>query len=416
MNASIAAVETSGQNIITLPETKAKKTRKRSTRLKARFSVVPFTNSSRTVSYRINGKMPDGSRVRENFKDQAAAEARRLELEMEFRKKLPTDNLMLRATELNDAQLRIAELGFRRLPTPDDMTLAIDLWLKSGKPAQTKESPRLDTAVNDYLEFLDKSDFRDATKQHWKTRIKKFRQLSPDFPVSEFTPDHIAEYLGKCSPGSKDTDRRCVSRFFSFCIEKKWLTTNPAKKQTRSRNREQTVISVLTVDQCKALLHAAEQEELAVYMSICLFAGLRPSEAARLDWKAINLKDRTIRLEHDQTKTHQSRVVTINDTLHGWLKKYEDKPIVPPNFRKKFDKVKLAAGFGTPDDEHPDLVEWPADAMRHTCISFHFQKHKSFGLAAEEFGNSESVIKKHYKAKVRSEDMEPFYKLLPSAN
>jgi integrase len=90
-------------------------------------------------------------------------------------------------------------------------------------------------------------------------------------------------------------------------------------------------------------------------LAVCLFAGLRPFEAARLDWEAANLKDREIRLEATQTKTGRARVVAVVDTLLAWLRAYKGKPFVPINRRRTFNAIKRLAGFGTPTRKHPDI-------------------------------------------------------------
>jgi hypothetical protein len=51
--------------------------------------------------------------------------------------------------------------------------------------------------------------------------------------------------------------------------------------------------------------------------------------------------------------------------------------------------------------------------MRHTAISHYFRKTGSYGLTAEQFGNSEAIIKRHYQGRVSSEDTRKFYALLP---
>src|SRR5208283_6208477 len=104
----------------------------------------------------------------------------------------------------------------------------------------------------------------------------------------------------------------------------------------------------LTLKQCEDLLRAAEREGIAPYVAVCLFGGLRPFEAARLTWQAVNLEDREIRLEGFQTKTGRPRVVTVCNTLHKWLTVYQGQPFFPSNWRTAFDTVKQAAGFGTP--------------------------------------------------------------------
>ena len=60
------------------------------------------------------------------------------------------------------------------------------------------------------------------------------------------------------------------------------------------------------------------------------------------------------------------------------------------------------------------LKPWPVDVMRHTAISHFFRQSGSYGLTAEQFGNSEAIIKAHYQGRVSSEDTKRFYAILPT--
>ena len=51
--------------------------------------------------------------------------------------------------------------------------------------------------------------------------------------------------------------------------------------------------------------------------------------------------------------------------------------------------------------------------MRHTAISHYFRATGSYGRTAEQFGNSESIIKKHYQSRVSSKETKRFYALRP---
>jgi integrase len=147
---------------------------------------------------------------------------------------------------------------------------------------------------------------------------------------------------------------------------------------------------------------------------LCLFGGLRPFEVTRLSWSAINLPDKEIRLEANQTKTKRGRTVTICPTLHAWLKTYHGTPLFPSNWRKKFDAVKESAGFGTSSDEKK-LVPWVPDILRHTAISHYFRSAGSYGQTAEQFGNSEAIIKAHYQGRCSTSDAKKFFALKPKA-
>ena len=392
----------------------------RSKAIAERFKIQPFTNPrTGTESWRVTGMKRDGSRVRENFAEQASAQARQIELKTEFL--TGHRETEIKATKLTDEQVRLSEAAMLQLGEDWQRIIdAVTYWQQHGKQRAAIESPRLDEAVEKYLEWLKDNSFRDATKRHWKIRMNMFRNAVPNTRVADIASEFIKDYLDKrsTSQSGKDTDRRAISRFFTWCIEKKWAVLNPCRGVPQSERGEATEIKVLSLDECKTLLKVSRAHSLTPYVALCLFGGLRPAEAARLQWESINLADREIRLGASQTKTGRKtgrgRTIAICDTLAAWLQANKGTPIYPANWRKKFDAVKLAAGFGTPDEENKNLKPWPADVMRHTAISHYFRKTGSYGQTAEQFGNSEAIIKAHYQSRVSSEETKQFYALKPT--
>ena len=59
------------------------------------------------------------------------------------------------------------------------------------------------------------------------------------------------------------------------------------------------------------------------------------------------------------------------------------------------------------------LEKWTPDIMRHTAISHYFRRTGSYGFAAEQFDNSEAIIKSHYQGRVSSAETKGFYRLFP---
>ena len=191
---------------------------------------------------------------------------------------------------------------------------------------------------------------------------------------------------------------------------------------------------ILTLDECQRLLKAAQthrEGRLAPYVAVCLFGGLRPDEAKQLPWNQVNMVDKEIRLEAWQTKDKRPRTIAFNDgpkeqapfnlILQTWLTAYQDKPFFPRNWRRDFDVIKRAAGFGgravsskAVSSKDGELKAWTKDIMRHTAISHYFRLTGSYGRAAEMFGNSESIIKSNYQGRVTSADTKRFYALLPA--
>lgn len=415
-----AATIAKPENVIKLPQRK-----RLAAVIDGRFKVVPFTNRSGNQSWRVMGTKRDGTRIRENFAAEAAARCRHIELETEYLR--GHAETVIRATKLSAEQIQIFELAAMKLGDDWQHILeAVDCWKRHGKQTAAIESPRVDDAVSKFVEWLDAKDcpLRESTRRKYRYRVGTvFRNSVPNHRIAAFTADSIEALIAKQgkAPSDKDTLKRAVSAFFSWCIERprRWAVINPCREVKITIPKNDSPPSILTVAECESLLRSAmihRDGMLAPYVALCLFGGLRPeSEAKRLRPEQINLADGEIRIEASQSKTGRSRVITINATLAAWLRRYRDKPLHPANWRKEFDAIKLAAGFGTPTDENPNLKPWPVDVMRHTAISHFFRQSGSYGLSAEQFDNSEAIIKKHYQGRVNSEDTKRFYAMTPVA-
>jgi integrase len=413
------------ENIIPLKIERAPKRR-----IKTRFNVKTFTNNAGSTSWRVEGIMRDGTRVRLNYRDESAAKCKQLELEKEYL----GDNAVafvanVKSTRLSEDQIRLAEAAFIRLGNDAELPLAIDYWIQHGRQRAVAESPKLDEAVTKFKEWLDKDAkaMKKRTKQNLCNRITVFARYAPNLRIADFTKRHVLDYLAarNITPGSRDNDRRAVGRFFTWCMyeERKWTTFNPAQLRKNERKDIPALATgrkpkpaILTLDQCQAMLKAAEKQRkgrLVPFVAVSLFAGLRPSEAQRLTWDKVNLKDLEIAI--DDSKNNRDRIIEIEPTLAKWLKAYEGKPFYPKNWRKDFAAIKKAGGFYSREAiKKEGEKKWIPDIMRHSAISFFLREHdNAYGKAAAYFDNSEPIIKKHYEARVSSDDAEKFYALRP---
>jgi integrase len=396
-----------------------------------RFKILSFTNRGGSESWRVTGVKRTGQRIRENFNDAESARCRQTELEAEYLAR-SSEATALRSTRLSEVQARIAEAAFPMLARDEDLLVAVNFWHQHRHQFTQNESPRLDEAVAQFqkwLAALPENEMREDTKIGLRIRVNTFANSVANATLSDITLEFVEGYLTQTRAGvsaiTRDNDRRALSRFFSWCIERprRWLVMNPARRETRARRPEMPPPAVLSIEDCKNLLRVAEAHKeglLAPYTAVCVFAGIRPDEAKRLTWQQVNLTDKEIRLEANQTKTKTPRVVKIQPTLAKWLTAYKDKPFNPANWRREFDAVKTAAGFTGRIDPEAEADKkngktFPHDVMRHTAISHFFRDCGSYGLTAEQFGNSEAIIKKHYQGRVSSADTKKFYAIKPKA-
>jgi len=400
---------------------------------KSRFNILRFVNPrTDTISWRVSGIKRNGERIRENFADPDEANIRHAALEAEY---LATNGVSaLRATRLSDEQIGIAEAAFKRLERDQDLITAVDHWLRTGKPSVIVESPRLEEALKTYLAWLETTqDLRLESKRNLRNRVTCFVNGVQNMRVTDVLPDHIEKYLAtrNVSPTTKDGDRRAISCFFSWCIKGKrhWAVNNPCyavEVDGAGRGEHEPVL--LPLEDCEKLLRAAEGHKngvLVPYVALCMFGGLRPSEAARVGWDQVNLVDGELRLRPDQTKTGKGRTLEIQPALKVWLKAYKGRDeIYRPSFDLELCEVRASIGYGGSQEDAPDgkaqkktgdssLKPWVPDTLRHTAISHYFRLTGSYGRSAEQFGNSEAIIKKHYQSRVSSEETKKFYALRP---
>jgi integrase len=149
---------------------------------------------------------------------------------------------------------------------------------------------------------------------------------------------------------------------------------------------------------------------------------MRPDkELKRLEWSAIDLDEKLIRVSGKVAKLRGRRNVEMSDNLVGILKPFKGKPIKPANHLKDFRRVKELCGWDGKKEiecvvkqldgttQKMKLRPWPQDIMRHTAISMHLAKHEHEGKTAAWAGNSPDIIQRHYKGLVKAKDAEAFW-------
>jgi hypothetical protein len=210
-----------------------------------------------------------------------------------------------------------------------------------------------------------------------------------------------------------------VSAFFVFCGERRWVQNNPfasvakfSKKAlgAASRGRDR-----LEVQQCTALMSYVEKNhpKWCCYFAVALFAGVRPdlrngemwelARCIRRDGPDKYYNNGQLHLTAEITKEGEPRDTTVSENLAVWLKKY---PLTPEN---------ICPGDYSDDDYRQirTMFSIPHDGLRHTAISAFMSRGRDYAAAADEFGNSEPIIRKHYLKRMSPGDAERFYAILP---
>lgn len=405
------------------------------------FTVNPFNNVNGSESFRVTGTKVTGERIRENFKTEGEAVARKQQLEIEA---LNGDPAMApRATRLTAAQLTDAETAVSLMGGKATLAMLAQFWLDNYREPVTNKA--IGHAFVEFIRSKESENCRPDTIRNLRDRVGRFTKAAgTDITFDHRKNDYTVTVPGKNiaavlhvdirdfihaggSPENKNNERRALSNFFNWCTRRGYCAENPmAKIDTIKLDESEPV--VMALERSKSFIRTAEAFEggkLVPYVALGMFGALRPKELRRIAddphcWDSIiNLKERTITIGPKIAKMRGRRVVEMPDNLVAWLRPHALKrsSIIPKNFRKAYDLIKAAVGYAGANRQgeasKSRLEPMAQDILRHTAISNHLAEYQNEGRTATWAGNSPDVIHKSYKGRVTVKEAKQFWSIRP---
>lgn len=263
-----------------------------------------------------------------------------------------------------------------------------DLWLESAK---------------------EKSDRYRGTLLHYTNKLKI---AFPRVQIASITARMLDEYLIKTFPNTKTrvNHRGGVCSLFAFAQRKNFLPpgTTEAKKTERPTTKVVEPCVVSSQDMAK-LLNECPDKKLVAFLAIGGFAGCRAAETIRMKWK--HVQEDSIVLSPEITKTNRRRIAEIPENLVKWLAPLRgtaEEFVTYPSVPKVYEKV--AALF--------KKVKAPREqnALRHTFVSCHLEKHCDPPRTAKSAGHSLAVLEQNYLKLVSKKDAEAWFNIFPPDN
>lgn len=380
-----------------------------------RFSVKPYTTASGEERWKVQGRKPSGVRIRERFKTLEEALGRRAELEVESLNQ--TVAFRTRSTRLTDAQLAEAEAAFQKLGSKP-LLFAVDYFLTEYR--EPVMAITVDNAAAKFFADKNGENLRPSSLKDHHSRIGFLQALHGGKLVHTLTTDDVRPAIFRDpnqSPHTTNGNRRVLSAFFRWCLDRHYCMHNPVVFQKAKVDEHDPVI--LQIDAVQRLLWEAmnfKDGKMIPYFVYELFAALRPAEAARLEPEEVNRQRRGIRLSGKGTKPRARRTVGMKQNLLDWLREYGKLPVIPANWRKDFDEVRRRAGFhvGTCKERDPDRL-WVPDILRHTALSNYYAWCRSENRTAAWAGNSPAVLHKHYRDDVSTSAARKYWAITPKS-
>lgn len=181
---------------------------------------------------------------------------------------------------------------------------------------------------------------------------------------------------------------------------------NPGKEMERCKVKHGDVefLSVTELKKILVKLPTKRPDLLPLVVLVC-FAGLRPSEATRIEWSDIG--NDYIRLPGRKSKTGHSRQIPIQENLKLWLALWR-KPsgFVCADVNLEHINIAIRRACG---------VRLSHDAMRHGYGTHRQRIVNSVGCVAEEMGHSMAICRRHYlNAFITEPEAKEWFSLIPA--
>jgi site-specific recombinase XerD len=284
-------------------------------------------------------------------------------------------------------------------------------------PARPKNRCKIDDAANEFNAHMEKNkSFHHADST--RGRVLRFVAYSKEKHniawIDEPTPSMCAKWLDSCnvSKKTKQNYHGDVSGFFNWCIvtPREWRTENPFDKVQTERVKNTSVPQGITADQAAVFLKGIEVDfpEFALFYYLSLIGGVR---ADKRDSELTRLADDIAKSAngiHDfffegkltvtKPKVGAPRQIPLPPAAMQWIRRY---PTLKVPMQWQHSAVIKQYGL-------------PYNALRHTGLTAYVKICGSLAEAAEAYGTSEAMVKRHYLIRMSKQEARAIRAIRPS--
>lgn len=377
----------------------------------AKASLRPFKSTARPdekwVVYWPND-VPGKARKYRRFESKKAADAFLLEKEIEIL------NQGRESAATTDRTLADATWAARELK-PFGVSLRDVVALYLSQRQLNERSAKLCDAIPDFLEAKAKAG---RSARYIGDLRAKLNRLGADYGerlVSEITSANLDSWLEglKVAAVTRNGFRRVLIVFFEWSRRKGYCDDNAARL-TEAATVKGKRVEIFTPAEIRVILNAAPPELVPV-IALGAFAGLRPEEIRRLDWRQVNLLRGRIEIDAETSKTASHRYVPINATLRQWIEPSAKAagPVAPINFYRRLWMFHNTLAKADKKNGRP-AVEWKNNGLRHSFASYSLAAEQDAARVALWLGHtSPTMTFKHYRERVEGEAAEDWFAVIP---
>lgn len=256
------------------------------------------------------------------------------------------------------------------------------------------QSWTLEEGAKHWLDSLERKARSPRYRDDAKKRLVKFRALHGGVSMADITTDHVQKWLrglGKQAPQSQKNYLTVASSMFAYAVKLHKAPRNPVKEIERPDVMREEA-GILTPAELRRLLQYLPADTVP-FVVLSAFAGLRPAEVQRLEWRDVNFATGIVSVRASKSKTKRRRTVPMSPNLVAWLRplaKDAGKVVALADLTIRQKRLK-------PAREKAKLVRWPHDCLRHSAATYLLQREGDAARVALWLGHTQEVLHEHYK-------------------
>jgi integrase len=238
-----------------------------------------------------------------------------------------------------------------------------------------------------------------------RVRLGKFCR-SFSCPLSNISGADIDAWLRTQKGGGRNRNnyRLVIQNLYSFAKARRHLPADWNELASVPRAREKPGrIQIFTPLEMRTLLGAAAPD-LAAFIALAGFAGMRHEEIKRQQWEDIQLRRRHLRVTWVKGNTPANRLVPLPRCAVLWLSPVARVKGAVCTFNASNRLLRLAKGCE---------LKWKKNGLRHSFISYRVAATRNVNQVALEAGTSARKIHSNYLELVTAGDARKWFKICP---
>jgi integrase len=239
-----------------------------------------------------------------------------------------------------------------------------------------------------------------------------------DIKASDITRVHISDAVAGMPDSSRNAVLRALRALFRFGHDLGYLTELPVRRSDFAEIKRKE-LEILPVGKIRSLLETALIHDLELLPMLLAeaFGGVRPAEAARLQWSDLDFLKGRLTVRAAISKTGTARPIKLEPCALDWFRRYRASggprtgalmTLAEPALRRRLRKLRYLAGFRGAG------AHWTPGALRDAFCSYHLCHFGSIDRLIEEAGHTSlRTTKDHYLGLVSAEAAAEFWDMLP---